>query len=266
MYNQVTKKLIQLTGHSQVVLTPSGNSAIFTALSLSGKKKVLIPDQGGWLTYPTYPGVLGKNVVEIKTKNALIDLGDLKDKADADSVLLYDNPGGYFVEEPIQKIFEICQTAGAQVILDCTGGLGTDMCDGKYADFLVASFGEDKPVNAGYGGFISLKADSNKETIKTLKTLFPVDESKLETIFQKLESLPQRINFLSETRKKVLTDLKSYNIIYPQSRGYTVVIRCDKETRKEIEEYCQKNNLEWTPCPRYIRLMDEGISIEIKRL
>jgi hypothetical protein len=35
---------------------------------------------------------------------------------------------------------------------------------------------------------------------------------------------------------------------------------------KEAVEYCERHNYPYTECPRYIRMNDEGISIEVKRL
>ena len=93
----IIEQLQRLTGHKHVALTPRGNAAIKVALKISGKGKVLIPNQGGWLTYHSEPGKLEKELHEIKTNTALLDLDDLRAKVDEDSVLLYANPGGYFV-------------------------------------------------------------------------------------------------------------------------------------------------------------------------
>lgn len=256
---EILKKLRELTGHEQVVLTPNGNTAILHALMKVEKKKVLIPDQGGWLTYKNYPTQLGRQLIEVKTVDALIDLEDLKAKIDKDAVLLYENPGGYFVEQPIKEIYDLCKKAGAVVILDASGGVGTDMCDGRYADSIVGSFGKWKPVNAEYGGFIS----SNKEYDFDS---FDIDESKLSDILDKLEKLPERIKFLNDKRTKVIEDIKKYDIVHPQSRGYVVVVKGTDEQLEEVKEYCKKNGLEWTECPRYIRLMSKAVSIEVKRL
>ena len=49
--------------------------------------------------------------------------------------------------------------------------------------------------------------------------------------------------------------------------GFVVVIKFTTEEEKEkIINYCGNHNLEWTECPRYIRLNKPAISIEIKRL
>jgi len=35
--------------------------------------------------------------------------------------------------------------------------------------------------------------------------------------------------------------------------------------REEIIDYCNKHGYEYTQCPRYIRVLDSAISIEVKR-
>jgi len=254
----IIEKLQQLTGHKHVTLTPRGNAAIKAALKISGKGKVLIPDQGGWLTYHSEPGKLEKELFEIKTDNALLDLDDLRARVDADSVLLYANPGGYFVEQSIKEIYEICNKQGALVILDASGGIGTDMCDGRYADIIIGSFGRWKPVNAHYGGFISSDTYDLPE--------FLVNETKLPEILAKLEGLPERIKFLEKKRKQVIEDLSAFNVVHPKSRGYVVVVAGDNEELEKVKNYCGKNRLEYTECPRYIRILEKAVSIEVKRL
>ena len=36
--------------------------------------------------------------------------------------------------------------------------------------------------------------------------------------------------------------------------------------KQRIIDYCNENNLEFTECPRYIRINEPAISIEVKRL
>ena len=35
--------------------------------------------------------------------------------------------------------------------------------------------------------------------------------------------------------------------------------------KKELIAYCEKNGYEYTECPRYIRVLENAISIEVKR-
>ncbi len=279
MFWQGTKKAVQakladLTSHSYVEITTRGNTAITAALSiLPSNKKVIIPEEGGWLSYRTAPLKLGLGLVEVKCNDSKIDLHDLSSllaKGNC-SALLYQNPGGYFAEQPMAEIYALCREKNCLVIMDASGSLGTKYCDGNYADILVGSFGEWKLVEAKVGGFVSANdGDLFQRARKKVELLNDWDSFK--TILQKLDALPERINFLTKRRKQVILDLLPYNIVHDDDFGLVVVIKYPPEKNKaekikeSVIKYCGQNFLEWTECPRYIRLNKPGISVEIKRL
>lgn len=246
----IKEKLKQLTGHNYVYLTSRGDAAIKEALK--DCKQVLIPEEGGWLSYKKLP----KSYVEVKCNNAKIDLTDLKKKIETNQfdALLYQNPGGYFAEQPMKEIYEICDRR-CKVIMDVSGAIGTKLCDGRYAEIMVGSFGHWKLVEAGKGGFIS----SNKEL-----NISEFDDSEvLEKIKLALTNLSKKIEDLTKKKKQVISDLKNYNILFPGDLGFVVIVEGHSP---EVIDYCKKNQLEFTFCPRYIRVNKEAISIEIKRL
>ena len=74
MKEQVIKQLQKLSGHEFIELTSRGNTAIFAAIycarKITGLGKVLIPDQGGWLSYTKYPKMLEMEAEEVKTEEA----------------------------------------------------------------------------------------------------------------------------------------------------------------------------------------------------
>jgi len=270
MKDIILTKLRTLTGHKCIELTTRGNTAIKAALSaLPQDSKVLIPEEGGWLSYKTLPAELGLTTVEVKCREAKLNLQDLQEKVATKqfSALLYQNPGGYFAEQEMKQIYQICQLLGCLVILDVSGSLGTALCNGKYADFLVCSFGKWKLVEARGGGFISAGKSSLWDKLSEIKTL--EDETSLVKINQKIDELPARIAFLQQIRDSVISDLeqKSFEVVHSSDNGFVVVVKYHDETEKnELVDYCQVNELEYTECPRYIRLNDSAISIEIKRL
>jgi len=247
--------LMKYTGHSHISLTARGNSAIYAALAYAhklGKTTVLYPDQGGWFSYYKYPKKLGMEAKELKTDKGLIDLDDLKSKIHDGCCLIYSNPAGYYAHQENKDIYGICK-GRCLVILDVTGCLSDKkLC--SCADIMVGSFSDWKPVNLGYGGFISadfpIEADS-------------FDDSWLDRLYQKLLELPARLEFLYKEASKVKRGLSAYNIIHKDRKGINVIVA---GSDKEIIEYCNKNNYEYTICPRYIRVNIEAISIEIKRL
>ena len=143
---QIIIKLKELTSHKYVEILTKGNSAIWSALQVA-EKEVLIPEEGGWLTYPQYPKKLGLELSEVKCNNVILDLEDLKEKSKTADVLLYENPGGYHAEQPLKDIYSICQKNNCLVILDVSGSIGTKLCKGKYADIVIGSFGRWKPID-----------------------------------------------------------------------------------------------------------------------
>jgi len=264
---EIIKILKKLTGHKYVEVVLRGNSAIDSALRLIPKDKILlIPDEGGWIHYQKGPRKLGLKVEEVKCKDVVLDLIDLKNKLSSGSygALLYQNPGGYFALQPVKEIHELCKKNNCLVILDVSGSIGTEMCNGEYGDILIGSFGEWKLVEAKGGGFISCNDIDLFEKLD-LELLF--DEAQLETILVHLNLLPKRIKFLTEKRKEILLGLQEYNIVHPSDQGWVVVVKYSSDDEKDkIIDYCKKNRLPYTECPRYIRLNQKAISIEVKQL
>ena len=267
--NKIIRKLKILAQHEFIELTTRGNAAIIAALSIIPKDKiVLIPAEGGWLSYQTAPPKLGLKIEEVQCDDAIINLADLQEKLSSDTIgaLLYQNPGGYFAEQPMKEIFKICHQYHCLVIMDVSGSIGTSWCDGRYADIFVGSFGEWKLVEAKAGGFIS--SDDPKIWVKIIPTLEILQsEDTMHKISQNLDLLKERITFLQEKAAQVKKDLRHLNVLHPSTPGFVVVITFNSEEEKNaITNYCKKHQLEWTECPRYIRLNQAAISIEIKRL
>lgn len=262
---EILGKLKELTGKEFIQLTERGNRSIEIALALAkeiGKTKVLIQDQGGWLTFRDYPKKFDLEIKEIKTNKGLIDLDDLEKNADSESILLICSMPGYIaLEENMQKIQEICAKKGCLFVNDISGSIGTDYA--KYGDLILSSFGKWKPVNLEYGGFIA----TNENSYYTSFDASFFEDKKYDALMKKLEELPSRLNMLSEKRKKVIEDLESFKIIHKEKQGINVCVKFDdEETKQKIIDYCKENKLEFTECPRYIRVNENAVSIEVKRL
>ncbi|MBU1974541.1 MAG: hypothetical protein KKH52_04045 [Nanoarchaeota archaeon] len=259
MMEEIKRILQKLTKHDYVKVVFRGNAAIDAAVAIV-KKKILIPEEGGWLHYQK----VGHDTV--KCNQAKIDLVDLEEKLQTGKfgAFLYHQPGGYFAEQPIRRIYQLCQKYNCLIIMDVSGSIGTSFCDGNYADVLVGSFGKWKLVEARVGGFISCR-DHN--IFKNLVVNELKDEGKLNVILECLNGLKERIKFLLSRRKKIIEDLCEFEIVRANELGFVVVVKYGSEQEKEkILKYCQNNQLEYTECPRYIRLNEPAISIEVKRL
>lgn len=271
MREQIINKLRELTGHEHVKLTKSGNSAIFLAFQIAkqtGKTQLMIPDQGGWITYETFPKKVGLKIIRIKTDYGVIDLEDLEQKADSESALILPGLAGYMAEQPLEKISKICKAKNCMFIEDTAGSFGNEnLCKGKFSDLIVGSFGKWKPINLHYGGFISTNNNELFEIDSNLFEIMKFDDSKLGELNKKIDEIGQRVKFLRETCEKVKLELSGFEIVHKNQLGIVVVVKFDnQEDKQKIIKYCKHNNYEYTLCPRYIRINDDAISIEIKRL
>jgi len=278
---EIINILKKYTNHNQIRLTSRGNTAIYAALYCSKKinkaNTILTTDQGGWISYLKYPKQMGMEVKLCKTDYALIDLEDLKQKSKNCSAFLYAQPGGYFVDQPIKEIYNICKKNNCLVIMDITGSIGTELCNGNYADFLVCSFGDYKPINLGYGGFIST---NNEEYLKKSKEIFEknqFEENKLHSLLTKLQQLKQRHELFNKANKKIKNDLKNFNIIHKNKKGINVLIKFSSEEEKnKIIDYCEKNNFKYKICKKvsdstknifsFIKVNENAVSIEVQRI
>ncbi len=270
---RVVNKLKEYTRHANVKLVNCGNAAIFAAIyilkKVNSKPFILVPDQGGWISFKTYPKIFGFSVQEIKTDRGIIDLKDLEANAKKGAALLITSFAGYYAEQPLKEISEICRRNKCFLVEDATGALGdSTLCNGNYSDIIVGSFGKWKTVDFMEGGFISANDSDYFEKTKEIYSLlkFRPDYGRL---FAKLEKAKERLGKLIESAEKVKADLEKINvpIFHREKRGLNVVAGFgDARQREAIIEYCKKNNYEFLVCPKEIRVNEEAISIEVKRL
>ncbi len=267
MNNALFQAIRKRVNHDSVALVNRGNAAIFLAFQKFGTK-IFAPAEGGWLTYKKYAKDLGLEYEEIACNSAVIDLVDLEKKLTPGGVFIYHSLGAYCAEQDIAEIYAICQRKGCLVIQDVSGSFGIKFCDGKYADICLGSFGKWKLADLGQGGFISFRDPGMYEQVKPLLSAFTFfgDEQKL---LEKVENVEKRIAFLLEKRSQVLEDLKSQDILHNDIDGvaFVVIVRFASEMdRLRIISYCTEKGHEYVMCPREIRVNEQAVSIELKRL
>jgi hypothetical protein len=282
----VLQSIQRRVNHPYVEVLNRGNSAILIALMKlggsgdSGPVTIFIPEEGGWMTYEKYAANLGMNVVKIKCSSAMIDIMDLRNKLSESQtgnqngeankekkIFIYHALGAYCAEQPIKDLYRVCQEHGCKVIMDVCGTFGTELCDGEHADICLASFSKWKPVDYGQGGFISFKDDELYRESKPLFSAFTFQGDYSE-LLGKIDEVEERIQFLVERRKEIVDDLEKFEILYPHSKhALVVIIRYKNDMDKlRVISYCTKCQLEYTECPREIRVMQDSISVEVKRL
>jgi hypothetical protein len=209
--------------------------------------------------------MLEMTVEFVKTDSGQIDLEDLKQKVDDAKILLYQDYSGYFVKNNVEEIYGICK-GHCIVILDITASIGVDNFS-EYCDISVCSFNKWKPVNLGYGGFLSTNKRILFERPKEIFNTVNFDEKYYGQLLDKLGLLKKRQDFLRKKCGKIKEELKEFNIIHPESESLVVVVGFDDDKEKEnIINYCKKNSYEYTICPRYIRVNRNAVCIEVKRL
>ncbi|MBL7101068.1 MAG: DegT/DnrJ/EryC1/StrS family aminotransferase [Nanoarchaeota archaeon] len=265
MQREVLDKLKEFTGHNHIRITDRGNSAIFVAMAMAKKINpkpfLLIPDQGGWISFKTYPRLLGFDIKEIQTDKGILNLKTLEEGTKNASALIMTSFAGYFAEQPLKKISRICKKNDCLLIEDASGALGDKtLCDGSLSDIIVGSFGRWKPVNLGYGGFISVRNREFLEQAKEPFSLIKVHNNIYESLLPLLNR--NKVEELLKLQEKVKKELKDIKVFHKYKRGLNVVT----EYSTEVLKYCSKKNYPYILCPTYIRLNEKAVSIELKRL
>jgi len=269
----VIQYIKEYTHHPIVELTTRGNAAIFVALSAvkaasDGNTTILIPDQGGWMSFETYPELLGLNAVKVKTNQGLIDLADLEQKAARACAFLVTSFAGYCAVQDMSAISKVCRKMNCLLIEDCSGALGDkELVVGEEADILVCSFGRWKVIDNGYGGFISFKT---KELHSAAKSALSTTNfaPQYDQLAEKLKQAQIKIKQFYGRQEMVKQDLiaRGINVIHPKHKGLNVIATFKDESDKEkILKYTKEHHIETVECPVYIRLMDKALSLELKR-
>jgi len=243
--------LSQITGKKNIYLTRRGNISIKDSLKYAKEKgysKLCIQDQGGWLTYSQFAEKLKLNIEDIKTDYGIVK-GSFKD-----CILLINTMPAYaFLQETEDIEAERCIR-----INDISGSIGHPQS--RWGDIIIGSFGKHKPINLEKGGFIATNLEMNLEEEKFTK-------AELEKLRKKLDEIHKRIRHFAIISSRIKKELNHLNIVHPHKEGINVIFQTSKEKEKqEIKDYCNKHRIDYTECPRYIRINEEGISIEVKRL
>lgn len=247
----IKQKLSELTGKKNIYITQRGNVSIKESLKFAkslGFDKVFMQDQGGWITYDQFAEKLKLNIQTIKT-----DYGLVKGTFENCILLINTMPGYGYLQDT-----EDIKTKKSIVINDASGSIGH--AQAKWGDIILGSFGDDKPVNLGKGGFIATNYKMNIDEEK-------LDEDEKKKLLTLLKDLHLRQDHLSHTQKLIKNDLRKFDIVHPNKEGINVIIKTknDKE-KQEIIDYCEKHKHQYTECPREIRINEPGISIEVKRV
>lgn len=264
------EEICNITGHKYAKVVNSGNSAILAVMS-SFKGRIMVPDQGGWSGFVKIAKLLGREIIYLPTDWGLVNPHILRDlfQEETPESLFLTSFAGYTAEQPLKDIYEICDDAGVTLVEDASGALGDEkgrLANGNHSHIIVASTGSPKIVNVGNGGFISTNHEEILENEYFLKTL-QADHITCAGISQEIKNSTSVLSKTISACHYLKNELK--NVLHHDKRGVNVIIKV-KESKKFAKEL--RNTLTVhdggmiSKCPRYDRVLDNAVSLEIKNL
>lgn len=265
-YKETCRTLLKIiTGCEHVLFTRRGNRSILIAmrtLAQQDVETVLYQEEGGWMTYEELIQKAQLTPLKLVTRQGLVYEQELQ-QHDMHAALLINSMPGYCALQDMEKIITQALTNNVIVVNDISGSIGT--AQATQGDIILGSFGKAKPLNLGKGGFI---ATNNKDFFASITKLGDEEpELRYDLLEKKLKSLDHRRTLLLKKAQEVKQDLEDMNVVHRKQEGLNVIVRFNTEQEKErLLRYCKEKNLEYTLCPREIRILDDAISIELKRL
>ncbi len=271
--HEETRKAIraisEVTKHRHVKLVSSGSAAILAALKgINGG--VMIPDQGGWKGFKSYPKLLGLEVCEVETNLGLIEpevLGRAVEKHKP-KALLITSFAGYMAEQDVREISRVCKENEVLLIEDASGAIGDyKLADGSYADVIVCSTGAPKILNVLTGGFIST---DNPEILGNAAEVIKACKASPITcagIVEELKNARRIIQALTKAAALLNEELRG--VIHKNKRGICVGIELGEDSRQFAKKAGLKTEFGaalLTSCPTYERFLKNGVAIELKKL
>ena len=263
----------ETTGHEYSKIVGSGNSAILAVMS-NFKERVMVPDQGGWSGFRKMADFRGIEAVEVTTNKGLINPDVLNDylKVKSPEALFITSFAGYMAEQPLTDLYEVCEDNGVLLVEDASGSIGDPekrLANGNHAHVIIASTGTPKTVNVGNGGFITTDdkklLDNSNYILKSLKA----DPVTCAGIAEEIKNAPEIISKTLKSCEILKEELNELKIYHKNKRGINVCISHDNPKRAG---YNLRQSLKVdgggivTVCPRYDRIKEKGVCIELKNL
>jgi dTDP-4-amino-4,6-dideoxygalactose transaminase len=263
----------ETTGHEYSKIVGSGNSAILAVMS-NFKGKVMVPDQGGWSGFRKMANFKGIETIEVPTDKGIInpDVLDNYIKTQSPEALFITSFAGYMAEQLVKDLYEVCEDNGVLLVEDASGSIGDPekrLGKGNHAHVIIASTGTPKTVNVGSGGFITTDdkklLDNSNYILKSLKA-DPVTCAGIAEEMKKASEIVSSTMKSCEILKEKLKELKIY---HRNKRGINVCISNDNPKKAG---YNLRQSLKVdgggivTVCPRYDRIKEKAVCIELKNL
>jgi hypothetical protein len=263
----------KFTGHEQVKIVNSGNSAILSVMS-AFKGPIMIPDQGGWVGFKKMAEFIGLETVYFPTELGVVKIEILEnfiEKFNPDALFIT-SFAGYMAEQPLKDIYRVCDDMGVVLVEDASGGIGDSrgrLGNGAHAHVIVASTGSPKTVNVGNGGFISTN-DPKLIGSKTILNIMKADPITCAGIAAEIKNAPQILSKTSAACRFLKSKLMEFReVLHCEKMGLNIAI--PDENPKKLGYKLRKGfdvhgGSIITVCPNYNRVKINAVCIEIKNL
>jgi hypothetical protein len=262
------KDICNLTHHKYSKILNSGNSAIFTVMS-NFQGKIMVPDQGGWSGTIKIAEYLGLEIIYLPTDEGLINpnlLDDILIKKTPKALFLT-SFAGYTAEQPLKETYNVCDEEGVVLVEDASGALGDEtsrLANGKHSHIILASTGSPKIVNVGNGGFISTDLE---EVLETPLKFLQADHVTCAGISQEIKNAPSLLSKTISSCSYLKEKLE--DVFHEDRRGVNVICKADnpKKLATELRAALKvRNGGMISKCPRYDRILEDAVALEIKNL
>lgn len=270
--NQLIKRaeedICNLTHHKYSRIVNSGNSAIFAVMS-NFQRKIIVPDQGGWSGTVKIAEHLGLDITYLPTNRGLINPDLLKDVLEKEKpeALFLTSFAGYTAEQPLKEIYNVCDEEEVLLVEDASGALGDlegRLANGKHSHIIVASTGSPKIVNVGSGGFIST---DQKEVLETPLKFLQANHITCAGISKELKHAPSVLSKTISACSYLKEGLE--DVFHEDRRGINVIYRADNPNKfsRELRAAIKVHGGGMiSKCPRYDRILEDAVALEIKNL
>lgn len=264
----------KLTGHENVRILNSGNSAIMAVMS-TFKRRIMLPDQGAWSGFKKMAEFFGIETVPIPTNYGLVEIEVLEENIEEHrpEAIFLTSFAGYTAEQPLKDVYKVCEDNGVILVEDASGGIGDPtgkLGNGKHAHVILASTGSPKTVNIGNGGILSTNVSEIFDSASYIMKILKADPVTCAGIASEIKNATQIFEKTSMACMKLKSDiLKFRDVIHPDKRGLNIIIPDDNQKifgRQLRQKLTVNGGGIITVCPNYNRIKAKAICLEIKNL
>ena len=228
-----------------------------------GFNSVILQEEGGWYTYEKSAKKLNLNVFKAKMREGKLIKEDFpQEKA---IVILNTNPGYAYSEN--LEFYDDIKKLGSLIVNDVVCSIGDE--NSLKGDFIIGSFGRDKPLSISSGGaFIAFNDDFDFSFINNLlNENFKEPSINFDELLLAISNLKNKKSAWVSISNKIKKELisKGFNVLN-KNDSINIFVSASGSEKKNLIKFCDERNLQYNVCPLYIRFMDEGVCIEIKKI